>query len=84
MRGKIADGSATFVGSTGPRTCSSFFKRVPAPVPHRAPSFFIPAFLRLAAVDRNSGALSYFGEDPELTPQEFFTTLHSFIKVRRI
>lgn len=29
-----------------------------------------------------SGALSYFGEDPELTPQEFFTTLHSFIKVR--
>ncbi|CAN0550175.1 unnamed protein product, partial [Ectocarpus sp. 12 AP-2014] len=27
-----------------------------------------------------SGALSYFGEDPELTPQEFFTTLHSFIK----
>ena len=34
-------------------------------------------------VVRNSGALSYFGEDPELTPQEFFTTLHSFIKVRR-
>lgn len=29
-----------------------------------------------------SGALSYFGEDPELTPQGFFTTLHSFIKVR--
>lgn len=34
-------------------------------------------------VVRNSGALSYFGEDPELTPQEFFTTLHSFIKVRQ-
>ncbi|CAM9203099.1 unnamed protein product, partial [Ascophyllum nodosum] len=27
-----------------------------------------------------AGALSYFGEDPELTPQEFFTTLHSFIQ----
>ena len=36
-----------------------------------------------AMVVRNSGALSYFGEDPELTPQEFFTTLHSFIKVRQ-
>ncbi|CAN0381512.1 unnamed protein product [Ascophyllum nodosum] len=27
-----------------------------------------------------AGALSYFGEDPELTSQEFFTTLHSFIQ----
>ncbi|CAN0402464.1 unnamed protein product, partial [Discosporangium mesarthrocarpum] len=27
-----------------------------------------------------NGVLAYFGEDPELTPQEFFTTLHTFIK----
>ena len=42
--------------------------------------FFFLLF-RFAVLDDLSGALSYFGEDPELTPQEFFTTLHSFIKV---
>lgn len=54
------------------------------PPSHHTPLLFVHrVFLRHDMIVRNSGALSYFGEDPELTPQEFFTTLHSFIKVRR-
>lgn len=44
-------------------------------------SFFFVRDVFVCVCSICSGALSYFGEDPELTPQEFFTTLHSFIQV---
>jgi hypothetical protein len=46
------------------------------------PCLFFPPGFPISIAEQD--VLKYFGEDPKMTPQAFFTTLESFMRVRSL